>query len=291
MVNTDYQRLPVGAVGCISHICHRLLLLFVVFAIVWAMDAPAQTTSPSAPVQDNAVASMEIVEESPPLETLSAQPDSSATSEVVVSGAIGTVIIDPGHGGSDVGCEGSGGLRESVLTLALAQRLEREITSDGTMKAVLTRDKDRLVGRNERVGTANSNKGDVFLSLHAGAGLATAAHGFEIFCQPLPQPVQDAGAAPQTPSGYAEQSLAIAQCMAPALVQAAQAKDRGIRFITCQVLKDVSMPSLLIEVGFLSNPSEEKLLQSESYLDKIAQGIAAGLRNYTAQVKRPGKTP
>ncbi len=290
-MNTDYQRLPVGAVGRIFHTCHRSLLIFAVFAVTWVVDTPAQTTSPSAPAQDNAAASTEIVEESPPLETLSAQPASPTQSEIVVSGAIGTVVIDPGHGGSDTGCEGSGGLKESALTLALAQRVEREITSDGTTKVVLTRDKDRLVARDERVGLANSNKGNLFLSLHAGAGFAAAAHGFEIFCQPLPQPPQDGGAAPQTPSGYAKESLAIAQCIAPALTQAAEAKDRGVRFIACQVLKDVSMPSLLIEVGFLSNPNEEKLLQSEAYLDKIAQGIAAGLRNYAAQAKRPGETP
>lgn len=290
-MNTDYQRLPVGAAGRIFRTCHRSLLVFAAFAVAWAADGPAQTVSPSAPAQESAATPTEIVEESPPLETLSAQPDSPAQSEVIVGSAIGTVIIDPGHGGSDTGCEGSGGLKESALTLALAQRLQREITSDGKTKVVLTRDKDRLVARNERVGSANGNKGDLFLSIHAGAGFAAAAHGFEIFCQPLPQPAQEGGSAPRTPSGYAEESLAIAQCIAPALAQAAEAKNRGIRFIACQVLKDVSMPSLLIEVGFLSNPNEEKLLQSEAYLDKIAQGIAAGLRNYAAQAKRPGKTP
>jgi N-acetylmuramoyl-L-alanine amidase len=255
------------------------------------LDAAAQTTSFSTPAQGHAATAAEVVEESPPLETLSAQP-AAPTQPVGSAGRlISTVIIDPGHGGSDAGCEGAAGLRESALALALAQRLQREITSDGAMKAVLTRDKDRAVARNERVGSANSNKGDLFLSIHAGAGFAAAAHGFEIFCQPIPQAAPDGSAAPPTPSGYAEDSLAIAQCIAPALAEATEAKNRGVRFIPCQVLKDVSMPSLLIEVGFLSNPNEEKLLQSEGYLDKIAQGIATGLKNYAARKSQAGGTP
>jgi N-acetylmuramoyl-L-alanine amidase len=212
-----------------------------------------------------------------PLEPLEApQSTTPKQPERNVVRGIDVIVINPGHGGNDTGCVGQSGLRESDLTLAVARRVQEAIARETGVKAILTREGDQFISHRQRANLANSGKGDLFISIHTGGGYAPDAHGCEVFCS---SPATN-GAAANAAAAYADRSLAVAQRVAPALAKATEAADRGVRAIPCQLLKDVSMPGVLVEVGFLTNLSEESLLQGEAYQEKIAQGIAAGIRDY-----------
>jgi N-acetylmuramoyl-L-alanine amidase len=215
---------------------------------------------------------------------LSTVPPAAPESPRLISRPIEVVILDPGHGGNDTGCEGSAGLKESALSLALAQKVRHALEQGDPPKALLTRDADRDATRNERITFANSHKGDLWVGLHAGAGFAQSATGFEIFCVKAGNPARIGGE-------YTEKSLAVADEVAAALAEFTGATNRGVHQAPCAVLSDVAMPGLLIEVGFLTNPAEEALLETEAFQDKIAQGIAAGIRRYAEAVSGGGATP
>ncbi|HUU31952.1 MAG TPA: N-acetylmuramoyl-L-alanine amidase [Phycisphaerae bacterium] len=198
---------------------------------------------------------------------------------------INRIMIDPGHGGGDTGCKSTSGYKESALALAVATKLAARIQKDLSIKTILTRDNDRPLTHADRVSLANSEKGDLLISLHAGASFSAATHGVEIF-------VMDDRSAPPAPdskgnnsfpgSAYTGRSLAIATVLADAIAKSTEAGNRGVRQVCCHVLKDVYMPGLLLEMGFLSNPTEGVLLQTETYQDMIVKAIVEGLAKQVA---------
>lgn len=217
-----------------------------------------------------------------PLEPLpTPRPGSSLESPIEV------VIIDPGHGGSDSGCEGETGLTESALCLAVSERLRALLEKSYTVTALLTRRDDRTLTRAERASFANSNRGSLLVSIHAGASYAPNAHGFELFCCSARKTNRGhegkEGQRSSPGSDYAARSWEMAEAVATALEEATGSANRGVRAVDCPLLTGVSMPGFLIEIGFLSNASEEALLQTAEYQTRIARGIAAGLTNHLAQ--------
>ena len=198
---------------------------------------------------------------------------------------IARIVIDPGHGGGDTGCVGAGEYKESALALAVATKLAARIQEDLSIKTVLTRNNDRSLTHADRVSVANGQRGDLLISLHAGASFSADAHGFEIF-------VMDGRSAPPAPeskgnhslpgSAYAARSRAIAAVLADSLAKGTEAENRGVRQGCCHVLEDVYMPGLLIEMGFLSNPAEGARLQTEPYQDTIVKALVEGLRGQVA---------
>ena len=203
------------------------------------------------------------------------------------------VIIDPGHGGADTGSEGQGGLLESELCFTLAQRLQGVLRQLG-VATFLTRDRDLALSHAQRASVANSKQGGLLVSLHAGASYAESAHGFEVFCcnATRAQPGLAAEEGPRAGPGrdYADASWEIAARVTSATEQTTGAESRGAWQIDSPLLEAVSMPGFLIEVGFLTNPAEEALLQTTDYQQKIAQGIAAGLKDYL-KINTRGGTP
>jgi N-acetylmuramoyl-L-alanine amidase len=232
--------------------------------------SPAAAPQPPAPVEPR-----------PAVPAPPAEPQRTATRPIQV------VVIDPGHGGNDPGCEGPGGAKESTLTLAIALKLKQSLEQGG-IKVVLTRDTDRDLLRSERVAAATGGKGDLLVCLHAGAGLARAANGFEIFrCE---EKAADSGSGKQNAPAhlggeYAEQSRAMAESVAKTLAESTGVASRGVHAVPCAVVSGVAIPGLLIEVGVLGNATEESLLQADAHQTKIAEGIAAGIRHYTGGAK------
>jgi N-acetylmuramoyl-L-alanine amidase len=203
---------------------------------------------------------------------------------------IQVVILDPGHGGADAGCQGPGGTKESAIDLAVALKTQKALqAADSGIKVILTREKDPGLPRHERAVLAESNKGDLLVSLHCGASLAPTASGFEIFCcNPVP-PSGPGQAAPGRPGdAYAARSLDIAGAVAETLAGQTGSKNRGVWSMPCAVLSETRMCGLLIEVGCLTSPAEEMLLQTDAYQDKIAQGVAAGIAKFLS-AERQGK--
>ena len=199
---------------------------------------------------------------------------------------IRTVIIDPGHGGADAGCEGREGLKEKDVVLAVAKRLAKRLHGAAGLTVRLTRRDDVDLNHKARAEFAAERSGDLLISIHAAGSLTSAANGFGIFYsaggsvagttssqRPWKDPCTD----------YAARSRALAEQVAASLLDVTSAANRGVHEVPCALLKEVFMPGLLIEAGYLTNAAEEALLDTAAYQERIAQGIAEGvLRGITA---------
>ena len=227
---------------------------------------PAPPEAPAPPREEPAPAAP-VTRVAAPLATAVARP-------------IQVIIIDPGHGGKDAGFEGQEGFKESALTLAVAQRLSRALGEGGTLKIQQTRNKDMDLSRAERVGFAAANRGDLLLCLHGATSLSATARGFEVFA---------ADRSSVTGDEYAKASRGIAEAVAIKLGESTGAQSRGIHSMPCLPSSGAAMASLIVEMGFLTNPAEQALLQTEEYQEKIAQGLAAGIQEY-AKARESGGT-
>lgn len=179
------------------------------------------------------------------------------------------VCLDPGHGGYDPGAIGPGGTREKDVTLDIALRLKSLLEADG-FEVIMTRTGDTSPGGvteinadlKNRVTIADNSKVDIFVSIHINSGVAGAA-GCECYIYSL--------------GGAAEK---LARAIQKHLVASTGMANRGVRTANFYVLRNTSMPAVLGETGFISNPGEEKLLQDPAFRQKIAKGYAAGIKEY-----------
>lgn len=198
--------------------------------------------------------------------------------------AIQVIVIDPGHGGPDEGVVGKENILEKDITLAIALELGRVLEEVHGKTAVLTRDRDvQLPVGLELSRFSAQQHADLFVSIHTGAGLSDTVRGFELFCPSEAAILRAAaglerGTAPITAvQGQLDRNQAIAQSVGAMLAEATDTPNRGIRHVGCRVLEGLPIPGFLIEVGFMTNPSEAVLLASESYQMEIAKAIAAGI--------------
>ena len=196
-----------------------------------------------------------------------------------------TVVLDPGHGGSDRGTSGITG-REKVLTLDLAKRVQRLLEAAG-LKVYPTRTNDENVSLDDRVAIAERRHADLFVSLHFNSG--GNAQGIETYCVPPAGAVSTAnpfrhffGGGDDTCASnqFDEKNTWLAHCVQRALLRSTGANDRGIRRARFVVIRDATCPAILVESGFLSNPAEEQRLLQADYRDKLAKGIADGILDY-----------
>jgi N-acetylmuramoyl-L-alanine amidase len=198
------------------------------------------------------------------------------------------IVIDPGHGGSNVGTHSVlDGRFEKEFTLDLAKRLKPLLEAEG-WKVYLTRESDVFVTNSDRVVFANEHQADAFISLHFNSAAPdTTQAGLETYCLPpvgTPSTISRGGYSDPWTENYPNnafdaQNLRLAVRIHTALVHAMSITDRGVRrarFIT--VLQGQLRPAILIEAGYLSNPHEATLIESGSYRQKLAEALAAALR-------------
>ena len=212
------------------------------------------------------------------------------------------VVIDPGHGGDDIGARSPTGLMEKEVTLAVARRLARILESRG--RAVrLTRDGDQGRALTDRTALANRLDATVFISLHANASTVASVAGAETYYMSLDGASDEAAAATadlenQAGSPSDERSpldlilwdLAQAEVLneSSRLALAVQGRlnarlglrDRGVKQAPFVVLTGATMPAILVEVGFLSNPSEAERLTQPDSQQEIAEALAAGIEDF-----------
>ncbi|MFO0388920.1 MAG: N-acetylmuramoyl-L-alanine amidase [Alphaproteobacteria bacterium] len=223
------------------------------------------------------------------------------------------VVIDAGHGGQDPGTIGRYKSREKDVVLQYAIALQKYLIKSGKYKVVMTREGDQFISLRGRVAIARKAKGDIFLSIHADSAPERTAKGLSVYT--LSEKASDAEAEALAArenkadviegidlSGEREDvadiliSLAqretnnLSSTLADMLVEHVRKKGVPLlvnthRFAGFAVLKAPDIPSVLIETGFLSNPSEEKQLKSKAYRDKMISGIAAGIDAYFAYKK------
>lgn len=187
------------------------------------------------------------------------------------------IAIDPGHGGSDVGAIGGAQSEEKNVTLAVALKLKALLETAGA-KVLMTRQVDRDVyAPNDsaveelqaRSNVANSHKADIFISIHANASASREVGG--------------------TTTYYYKKSRydsLLAQSLQTSLLEADGLDDRGAMTADFYVLKKTVMPAALVETAFISNPNEEKLLNSPWFQAKMAQGLERGIDRFFTKVSK-----
>ncbi len=178
------------------------------------------------------------------------------------------IAVDPGHGGTNPGAVGNG-TEETDNNLAVALKLRQKLVQAGA-KVVLTRSEDRTVAPvgsslgeelQARLDIAEANHADIFVSIHSNSN---------------PDP-SIAGAMTFYPSGKANE---LAQEVQNSIIRHTDAIDKGTSPATFYVLRNSTIPSILIEMGFVSNPREASLLQEDSYRNKLAEGTFDGIVRY-----------
>lgn len=199
-------------------------------------------------------------------------------------GSVRTIVLDPGHGGSDRGTRGRTGRNEKEFTLDLARRVARCLEGNSVV-VKLTRTSDRTVALEDRVEFCGARDADLFVSLHFNAG--GSASGIETYCLPPPGATSTAaarwhGAAVERTAGnrYDSQNVWLAHCVQQTLLRATGAEDRGVRRARFYVLRYATCPSILVEAGFLSNRAEEQKILTVQYRDLLAKAIAEGILKY-----------
>jgi len=169
------------------------------------------------------------------------------------------VYLDPGHGGYDPGASGNG-IVEKELVLNLGKRVKSKLEEKG-IQVVMSRTSDEFISLADRSSGANSINPDIFVSIHVNSALSSAAAGIETFY-------------------YKNMDKPLAQDLQNKLISYTGAGNRGVKSASYHVVRETKMPASLVEVGFLSNPSEASKLKDYSYQEKLVNSIVDGTVKY-----------
>jgi N-acetylmuramoyl-L-alanine amidase len=173
-----------------------------------------------------------------------------------------TIVIDAGHGGKDVGATGQSGIHEKDLTLQTALNIKKELAEKTGAKIVLTREQDEFLTLGERVEIAEKNVADLFISIHFDAFTTNDVAGITTYYNKS----EDRKLADLIHEGLFEQKL--------------NTRDRGVEQGNYRVLRDNQSPSLLLELGYISNRADEQLIQTKDFQNKVATAITEGITSY-----------
>ena len=232
-----------------------------------------------------------------------------------------TVVLDAGHGGQDAGAVGSFSKEKNInlrYTLALGDLIQK---NHPDVKVIYTRNKDVFVNLNERARIANKAKADLFISIHTNASKNKSANGMETFTLGVSRSKENMEVAmlensvilleddyekkyegfdPNSTDSYImfefmkdqymDRSVTCADLIQTNMIKASKRNDRGVRQAGFLVLRATSMPSVLIELGFISNKEEEKYLNDSDNQAKVCKAIYQAFANYKHDIdKRNGK--
>ena len=217
---------------------------------------------------------------------------------------LGRVVIDAGHGGKDTGTIGPNGLMEKELVLDVALRLGKLIKKELGAEVVYTRSDDTFIPLEERPLIANREKADLFISVHANASAEPSATGVETYYFNLNSDKTGLDLAMRENASAAssisdlndllhravlqtklEESREFAQKVQECLLvnaerMNARTRDRGVRRAPFVVLIGATMPSILAEIGFVSNPHDERLMRRNEQRERIAEALLKGVMQY-----------
>jgi N-acetylmuramoyl-L-alanine amidase len=219
------------------------------------------------------------------------------------------IVLDAGHGGHDTGAVGPGGLQEKELVLDVTRRVARLLEDKLDVKVLLSRDADQFVTLRDRTTYANRERADLFVSIHANAHRESASAGVETYflsseatdgtarqVAALENSVVQLEKTPARPSGrldavkailwdlaqseFQQESSRLAEVVQDSVTQSLRIPNRGVKQAGFYVLGGAAMPAILVEIGFVTNPKEERRLKETKYRDEIARAIFAGLAEY-----------
>ena len=240
-------------------------------------------------------------EAAPPIPVPSPAPDTRLVMPAQgPSSGLRTVVIDPGHGGEELGTQGAKGAVEKEITLAVARRLRTLIESRLGLKVFLTRDDDRTMSLDERSAFANNHRADVFLSIHANSAVRPALKGAEVYyltveradAEARKKAEENATTLPALGGGnraidlilwetaqarFLEQSATLAGFIEQSLRPRIDMSPRAVQQAPFRVLVGANMPAALVEIGYLSNAEQEAQLTAANFQDQVAQALLDAL--------------
>ncbi|MDQ2979321.1 MAG: N-acetylmuramoyl-L-alanine amidase [Acidobacteriota bacterium] len=229
-----------------------------------------------------------------------------------------TIVIDAGHGGTETGAIGPGGLQEKDATLQIARRVAATLPRLLSCRVLMTRDSDSAISLDDRTAVANHEKADLFLSIHANSSRATGARGSEtyyisleasdklaqdvasrenVFSPAMPLATGAAGGGLDfilwdlAQSAHLKDSSELAEAIQQELNGVSGTENRGIKQAPFRVLVGATMPAVLVETAFISNSEEEKKLGSPTFQQSVADGIAKAIAAYFDRRKGAGPQP
>ena len=201
---------------------------------------------------------------------------------------VATILLDPGHGGHDTGTRAASGRTEKELNLALGLQLAAALRAAG-FTVHLTRENDLFLPLDHRAELAARHGAQLLISIHHNAAANPRAEGIETFAlTPIGAPSSSGGKGQNARfngNRFDGENLLLAYLIQNALLRRTGAVDRGIKRARFAVLKDINAPGVLVELGFVSNPREERLLNDRDYIEKLARAIAEGILCYRDGVR------
>ena len=230
----------------------------------------------------------------------------------VTAPGVRTIVIDAGHGGDDTGVRGARGTLEKDVTLAIARRLKTMIESRLGLRVFMSRDDDRAMSLDERSAYANSQKADLFLSIHANAAVRPAMEGAEVYSLNLNPGSAGAGRLDESSGDglpvlgggtraidlipwesaqtrFLDQSSVLAGLMEEALRPRVKMSPRAVQQAPFRVLVGANMPAVLVEVGYLSNTAQEQALATGAFQDQIAQAMFDAIAQFRTLMESTAK--
>ncbi|MFC1821323.1 N-acetylmuramoyl-L-alanine amidase [Thermodesulfobacteriota bacterium] len=218
------------------------------------------------------------------------------------------IVIDPGHGGKDPGTYLKGGIKEKHIVLNLARILERKIESSLGIETILTRQKDVFLSLEKRTAFANIKKADLFISLHINAHHQRSIRGLETYFLNMATDERAVKVAARenatSQKNISDLQTILSDLMLNTKISESsklahevqngmlystrrgykQVKSLGVKQAPFYVLIGAEMPAVLVETGFITNPTERKRLQSSIYQKRLAEGIAKGIASYIKSI-------
>lgn len=221
--------------------------------------------------------------------------------------SIKVIVLDPGHGGKDPGAEGANGLQEKNIVLLVAQKLKARIEQEMDVRVLLTREDDSFVSLKERTTFANNMSADLFVSIHTNAAENQKAHGTEVYylseakndesraAQALENAVVEEFEGEEALQEYTQadyvisdlvqsaqlmESISLAYKFQNNMVLETDSVDRGVKSANFFVLRGAFMPSVLVEMGFISNKVEGKKLNQDCYQDQLVESMFYGIKSF-----------
>jgi len=221
------------------------------------------------------------------------------------------VVIDPGHGGKDPGAISRYGTKEKNIVLDVSKRLKRHLERNG-IQVIMTRSGDKFIPLAKRAAIANDNNADLFISVHANASRHSRARGFEVYY--LSEATNDSARALELAENASlkfennsntqkgkyndptlwdlvltenrRQSRRLAYYICNITSDELSLRKRGVKSAKFYVLKGASMPSVLIEVGFITNRREEKQLKERSFRERLSKALSDSIISYKKEYER-----
>jgi len=236
------------------------------------------------------------------------KPDKTVSLARQLGLGVKRIVIDPGHGGKDPGCYFRGGIKEKNIVLKLAKTLSRKIEKRLGCEVILTRRKDTFLSLERRTAFANMKKADLFISLHINAHKQKSIHGLETYFLNMATDKRAVMVAARE-NATSEKNISDLQTILNDLMlntkinessrlahkvqkgmifrikkRYKKVKSLGVKQAPFYVLIGAEMPAILVETGFITNPTERKRLLSQGYLESLTNGIVRGIDSYIKSI-------